>query len=203
METFGEYIRKLRDNEKMPLRKLAAALDIDQSTLSKIERNERRPTKEMAPVLAKVFKLDEKELKVKFLSDKVTYELKDEDVGLDALKVAEQNIQYQIKSRKGFLNRKKVISIIQKYLSKQPIEKAWLFGSYARNEQDAESDIDIMVRFKKPKKITLFDYVGYSIYLEELLDTKIDIVEEGCVKPHAAESVEKEKLLFYERKAQR
>ena len=97
METFGEYIRKLRENEKMPLRKLAAALDIDQSTLSKIERNERRPTKEMAPVLAKVFKLDEKELKVKFLSDKVTYELKDEDVGLDALKVAEQNIQYQSK----------------------------------------------------------------------------------------------------------
>ena len=41
-QTFGEYIRELRENNKMPLRKLAALLDIDQSTLSKIERNERK-----------------------------------------------------------------------------------------------------------------------------------------------------------------
>jgi transcriptional regulator with XRE-family HTH domain len=40
-ETFGEIIRKLREDHNMPLRKLAAALDIDQSTLSKIETNQR------------------------------------------------------------------------------------------------------------------------------------------------------------------
>jgi len=203
METFGEYIRKLREQEGMPLRKLAAALDIDQSTLSKIERNERRPTKKMVHALSETFKLDKIQLMVRFLSDKITYELTDEDVGLEALKVAEQNIEYQVKSRKGLLSTKKIISIINKYLTKQPIEKAWLFGSFARNEQDIDSDIDIMVRFKKPKKISLFDYVGYSIDLEELLQIKVDIVEEGFVKPHALESVEKDKVLIYERKTQR
>ncbi len=88
-ETFGSYIRKLREDNKMPLRKLAAHLDTDQSTLSKIETNQRQPTKEMIPILAKVFKVDIKELKVKYLSEKILYEIQDEEHGLDALKVAE------------------------------------------------------------------------------------------------------------------
>ncbi len=98
-ETFGEYIRKLREKAGMPLRKLAAALDLDQSTLSKIERNERRPTKEMVSVLAEVFNLKYDELKIRFLSDKITYELADEDLGLEALKVAEENIKYAVKKK--------------------------------------------------------------------------------------------------------
>lgn len=98
-KTFGEYIRKLREDNEMPLRKLAAQLDIDQSTLSKIETNQRQPTKEMIPILAKVFKTDIKELKVKFLSEKILYELQDEEHGLDALKVAEQTMTYS-KTRK-------------------------------------------------------------------------------------------------------
>ncbi|MBI4645493.1 MAG: helix-turn-helix transcriptional regulator [Bacteroidia bacterium] len=98
-ETFGSYIRKLREDNKMPLRKLAAYLDIDQSTLSKIERNERRPTKEIIPILSKVFKIDIKDLKVKYLSEKILYEIQDEKHGLDALKVAEQTFSYS-KSRK-------------------------------------------------------------------------------------------------------
>jgi transcriptional regulator with XRE-family HTH domain len=98
-ETFGEYIRKLREENEMPLRKLAAQLDIDQSTLSKIETNQRQPTREMIPILAKVFKIDIKELKVRFLSEKILYELQDEEHGLDALKVAEQTMTYS-KTRK-------------------------------------------------------------------------------------------------------
>lgn len=98
-ETFGSYIRKLREDNNMPLRKLAAALDIDQSTLSKIETNQRHPTKEMIPIIAKVFKVDIKELKVKFLTEKILYEIQDEEHGLDALKLAEDAITYS-KSKK-------------------------------------------------------------------------------------------------------
>ena len=98
-ETFGSYIRKLREYNNMPLRKLAAHLDIDQSTLSKIETNQRQPTKEMIPILAKVFKVDIKELKVKYLSEKILYEIQDEEHGLDALKVAEEAMNYT-KTRK-------------------------------------------------------------------------------------------------------
>lgn len=75
MEAFGEYIRHLRENNDMPLRKLAAHLDIDQSTLSKIERNERQPSKEMVSIIADIFNIDYKQFKIRFLSEKITYEL--------------------------------------------------------------------------------------------------------------------------------
>lgn len=95
METFGEYIRRLRDKDKMPLRKLAAHLDIDQSTLSKIERNERKPVKDMVPILSEVFKVDLDEITIKFLSHKIVYALQDEDLCIEALKVAEEEIKYR------------------------------------------------------------------------------------------------------------
>ncbi|MFA6925344.1 MAG: helix-turn-helix transcriptional regulator [Bacteroidales bacterium] len=94
MLTFGEVIRKLREEKELPLRKVAALLDIDQSFLSKIERNERRATKEQVLQFAKIFKTDEKNLLIQFLSDKVTYELANEEFGFEALKVAEKKVKY-------------------------------------------------------------------------------------------------------------
>ncbi len=78
----------------MPLRKLASLLDIDQSTLSKIERNEREPNKELLPLLAKAFKMADKEVSIKFWGEKIADELKDEPFGLDALRVAEKQMKY-------------------------------------------------------------------------------------------------------------
>jgi len=99
-QSFGEYIRQLREEHKMPLRKLAAKLDIDQSTLSKIERNERKAVSNMVPILATIFKIDYKELKVRFLSDNIVNYLSNEDFPIEVLKVAEQKIEYIIKQKK-------------------------------------------------------------------------------------------------------
>lgn len=62
MKSFGEYIRRVREERDLPLRKVAAALDIDTSILSKIERNERVATKEMIPILAEILDRPEKEI---------------------------------------------------------------------------------------------------------------------------------------------
>ncbi len=86
------------------------------------------------------------------------------------------------------------------FFSGQPIEKAWLFGSYARNEETPLSDIDILVRFSPNVKITLFDYGGIVYKLEELTGHKVDLVQEGMLKPFAKKSIEKDKILIYERK---
>jgi transcriptional regulator with XRE-family HTH domain len=67
MDSFGEYLREQRENKGLPLRKVAAELDIDTSILSKIERNEREATKEMLPVFSKVLERDLKEVEVKFI----------------------------------------------------------------------------------------------------------------------------------------
>lgn len=67
MNSFGEYLRNRREELGLPLRKVAAELDIDTSILSKIERNERSATKEMIPVLAKSLETSEQELEIEFI----------------------------------------------------------------------------------------------------------------------------------------
>lgn len=88
---FGTYIRQLREAEHMPLRRLAAALDIDTSTLSKIERQERYANSGMVPILAAVFNLDFKELQIRFWTEKLINELNQEAHIVEAL---ENTIKY-------------------------------------------------------------------------------------------------------------
>jgi HTH-type transcriptional regulator, competence development regulator len=97
--SIGKQIRKLREDMGLPLRKVAAELDIDQSILSKIERGERRASKEQIIRIAKIFEVNEKELLINYLSDKVLYELRDEDLLTEVLKAAENKIQYQTRNR--------------------------------------------------------------------------------------------------------
>ena len=80
-----------------------------------------------------------------------------------------------------------------------PIEKAWLFGSYARGEETDNSDVDVLVKFDKNAKISLFDYVRIMDKMEKLLDKKIDLVSEKGIMNFAKESIENDKILIYER----
>ncbi|NCA85748.1 MAG: XRE family transcriptional regulator [Clostridia bacterium] len=95
LDSIGTQIRKLREEAAMPLRKLAASLDIDQSTLSKIERDERKPNAQIIEQIAKVFKTNKKELLVTFYSDLVVYEIQQESYFSEILQVAEAKIEYQ------------------------------------------------------------------------------------------------------------
>ena len=95
-----------------------------------------------------------------------------------------------------------IINKLSKYFSNQPIEKAWIFGSYARSEENKGSDIDILVNFSTDAKLTLFQYVHIVNDLQALTGKKIDLVEEGQLKQFAVNSATQDKILIYERKAQ-
>lgn len=107
-ESFGEHIKRLREEHQLPLRKVASVLDLDPSTLSKIERGERNANKEMLPLLAELFKENEKELSLILFSDKVAYQLMEEENPNEILKVAEEKIQYlkNKNAKQGSLNLK-------------------------------------------------------------------------------------------------
>jgi len=107
-ESFGEHIKRLREEHKLPLRKVASVLDLDPSTLSKIERGERTANKEMLPILAELFSENEKELSLILFSDKVAYQLMEEENSNEILKVAEEKIQYlkNKNAKQGSLNLK-------------------------------------------------------------------------------------------------
>lgn len=92
--TIGEKLRQLRESKELPLRKVSALLDIDVAILSKMERGERKLTKDIVLKLADIYGHNSEELLVLFLSDKIMYEIQDEDLGIKALKVAEQRVKY-------------------------------------------------------------------------------------------------------------
>jgi len=94
MDNLGSIIRKLREEKKLPLRSVAAYLDIDQAILSKIERSQRKISRDQVVKLAAFFEAKEDDLLVAWLSDKLVYELADEDLALKALQVAEKKIKY-------------------------------------------------------------------------------------------------------------
>lgn len=98
-QTTGEIIRENRKKKGLLLRQVAAMLDIDTAILSKVERGERKATKEQLLKLANILALDEKELLVNYLSEKIAYELIDEDGATEILRVAEEKVKY-LKSTK-------------------------------------------------------------------------------------------------------
>ena len=100
MDSLGDTIRKLREEKELPLRIVASFLNIDQAILSKMERGQRKPSREQVVKLAAYFKVKENDLLVAWLSDKLVYEVEDEDMALKALQVAEKRIKYITKNKK-------------------------------------------------------------------------------------------------------
>jgi len=94
MKFFGGYIRELRESKNLPLRKVAAFLDIDTSVLSKIERGERQATKENVMKIAEFFSLDREKLLNDFFGESIARLLYQEDNIADILKVAEEKVEY-------------------------------------------------------------------------------------------------------------
>lgn len=94
LTTFGERIRKLREEQELPQRKVAALLDIDTSLLAKYERNERHPSKELITKIAELFKIDSSELVNEVLSDKIAYQILEEEADTKILRVAETKVEY-------------------------------------------------------------------------------------------------------------
>jgi transcriptional regulator with XRE-family HTH domain len=99
-ETIGEKLRHIREEKELPLRKVAALIDIDVAILSKMERGERRITKEVVLKLANIYDYNADDLLISYLSDKILYEIQDEDLGIEALKVAEEKAKYIKANRK-------------------------------------------------------------------------------------------------------
>ena len=78
--------------------------------------------------------------------------------------------------------KQNIVNKLQTFFPAYPVEKAWIFGSYARGEETRKSDLDILVRFDKNAAITLFDYAGIMIDLEDILRKKVDYIVWDTVK---------------------
>jgi len=81
-----------------------------------------------------------------------------------------------------------ILPILQQY----GVTSAGLFGSIVRGEMTEESDIDILVEIAKD--ISLLDFVGFKLEIEDTLGKKIDLVEYNTIKPLLRERILKEQV---------
>ena len=89
---------------------------------------------------------------------------------------------------------------IAEYFKTQPVLKAWIFGSFARAEERADSDVDILVVLDNSTPVGL-KFFGMYEDLKALLGRNVDLVSERTLAPFARNSVDKDKKLVYERTA--
>jgi len=82
---FGKYLRTIRESKSIPQRIVAHAINVDTSTLSKMELGERQVTITMIPGLAEVLGVDFKELQIKYISQKILYDFEGQQFLKDAL----------------------------------------------------------------------------------------------------------------------
>lgn len=193
---FGNLMRSLRLKNKKTLKEVSAFLKIDSSLLSKIEKGKRMAKRELIKNLSEYFDIKEEELLISWLSDKLLNEVSNEDLALEALQVAEEKMNYIITKKD---KKSGIIKSIKNILKKDNrVLKAWLFGSVARNEDNSESDIDIMIEFNKKKNYSLFDLSDIAYNIEQKTKRKVDIVEKGYIKDFAVQSAENDLILIYE-----
>lgn len=88
------------------------------------------------------------------------------------------SITFSTFTKSRFSMKQVIVNKLKDFFKLQPIEKAWVFGSYSRGEETHESDIE-----------------------RKVLHKDIDLVEEGQLKDFAKDSAERDKILIYERKA--
>ena len=93
-----------------------------------------------------------------------------------------------------------MIQQITRYFETQPVLKAWIFGSFARDEQTEDSNIDILVVLDHSQPVGL-KFFGMWGELELMLGRRVDLVVERSLAPYARESADRDKMLIYERSA--
>jgi len=84
--------------------------------------------------------------------------------------------------------KERITPILQRY----GIKKAAIFGSLAKGEAKTSSDVDILVEIKSG--MSLLDFIGIKIELEEALKMKVDLVEYDTIKPLIREKILSEQV---------
>jgi len=91
-------------------------------------------------------------------------------------------------------NLKEMEKKVTLVLKKHGVKKAAFFGSFVRREATEKSDIDILVEIESD--ISLLDFVGLKIEIEEALGRKVDLVEYCTIKPLLKDKILKEQVVI-------
>ena len=98
------------------------------------------------------------------------------------------------------MNSESVLEILRANeapLRQRGVMRAALFGSTARNEAGAESDLDIMLDIDPEAPVSLLDYVGIINFIEDLFPVRVDVAERERLYPGIREAAERDAVFAF------
>ncbi len=197
-QTFGEKLRELRQKNQYTLKYVSAAIDCDEKSLEAIEQNQLRAPQNIIEPLASLYQVGDKQLMIKYLSEIVYYETRQFEFADEVLEIVQKRLKKERQGTQQIIDRKDILKSISSYFNSKSVKNVWLFGSFARDNQISfDSDIDILVEFSKPNKITLFDLIEMKADLSEKTGRSIDLIEKGQELNSIKHSIDKDKILVY------
>lgn len=87
--------------------------------------------------------------------------------------------------------KRKITPVLKQY----GVARAAVFGSYARGEGKAESDVDLLIELREPLGLFVFAKLNYT--LEDVLQKKVDLVKNTAIKPAFKQSILKDAVYIY------
>jgi hypothetical protein len=91
--------------------------------------------------------------------------------------------------------KKNIQASIVAILTRYGAERIAIFGSYARGEAGNRSDIDILVRFARPK--SLIQLVQIEDEIRKSIHMNVDLVTEKAVSPHLAGAIHRDEMVIF------
>jgi len=88
-----------------------------------------------------------------------------------------QEITLQLREMRSYLKNNFSVASIE------------LFGSYVRGEENAKSDLDVLVTFTEPNDVDLLKFIELRLFLKDKLCIDIDLVEKDAVKPRLRQRI--------------
>lgn len=145
MYNIGTYLREARESLALQLQEVQIKTNIDITILSRIENGKRLPTKNQLLRLAELYNCDIHNILIHWLSDKVISEIKHEDFGLEALKIAEEKVKYGKPT--SIINDLKADNYInlesRRYIGSKSKLTNWIIDTILKETKDVKSFLDI------------------------------------------------------------